>query len=134
MGNFMSLSFLAGPMGLFSAGLAIFFGFLWFCFRGGAKSCAVSDGEWSQMSDRLASEKREVSRLLDEARRTTERLERMIDAFERTYYTGEGPNGSVAAIFDGLNDCMKAECHAMAERAGKIQRSASKRTLAKNGR
>lgn len=129
----MSLAFLAGPMGLFSAGLAIFFGLFWLRFHSASADSSES-AAFLDIEKRLEREKREITRLLDEARQTTERLERMIDAFERTYYTGEGPNGSVAAIFDGLNDCMKAECHAMAERAGKIQRSASRHGLVKNGR
>lgn len=120
------MSWMMGPAGLVSLGAAIFVGFLWLRFRttrdarsddrahsGGSSR---TEREWSQMAERLEEEKRQVSRLLAEAQRTTASLERMIDSFDRTFYRGEGANGSVASIFDGLTDRMKSECRTMGER------------------
>lgn len=126
------MSWIMGPAGLVSLGAAIFVGFLWLRFRTARdarsddRACSGgqtrfngyprSEREWSQMTERLEEEKRQVTRLLAEAQRTTASLERMIDSFDRTFYRGEGANGSVASIFDGLTDRMKSECRTMAER------------------
>lgn len=114
----------SGPVALCAAGLAILVGLHWFRFR-------TRSGEADAICARLDEEKREVARLLDEARRTTERLERMIDTFERTFYAGEGPNGSVAAVFESLHEQSANECRVLAERTETMRRRFPTRTLTK---
>lgn len=74
-----------------------------------------------EMVDRLEEEKREINRLLDEARRTTSRLEEMIHSFEQTFCGDQSPHSSVAALFDGLSDSMLGQCRAITERTGQIR-------------
>jgi len=116
----MTLSILTSPAGLFSAGIVLLIGLLWLRFRTRPKQ--MPSGSEQEMSRSLEAQKREVLRLIREAQQTTDRLERMIDAFEQTFYTGRGPNGSVAAIFNGLSDQMRQECRQMAEWTGRRPR------------
>lgn len=130
----MSWSAICEPTVLISAGIALLIGFSWLKIRRGAVSkqtCVeeqyaepAADADLGEMTDRLEEEKREISRLLDEARQTASRLEEMLRAFDQTFFAEQSPHGSVSALFDGLSDSMLGQCRAITERTGQIRRKA----------
>ena len=147
----MSWSTICEPTVLISAGIALLIGFSWLRMRRGVvskrtrvmeqyagrepvarrydtapyparRSAAAED--LGEMTDRLEEEKREINRLLDEARQTASRLEEMLRAFEQTFFAEQSPHGSVSTLFDGLSDSMLGQCRAITERTGQIRRKA----------
>ena len=147
----MSWSAICEPTVLISAGIALLIGFSWLRIRRGAVCKKTRVGEpyagedpvarefnpdpysarlpattadIGEMTDRLEEEKREINRLLDEARQTASRLEEMLRAFEQTFFAEQSPHGSVSTLFDGLSDSMLGQCRAITERTGQIRRKA----------
>lgn len=106
----MDLTSWTGPIGLFLVGSVCLIGVL--CRR-----AASGNGEdWTETLNRLETEKRELARLLDEARRTARHLERMIDSFDKTFYSDQPEDCSVAGTMAGLNDQLRLETQKLSER------------------
>ena len=117
----MSLTLLAGPVGLFSAGIAMLLGFIWYRVRNRASGAnkAISAGcdnseieRLEALLSRLESEKASVEAALIEAGETTRRLERVIGSFEATFSPASTLPDSVPAIFSDLRsglDCVTSE-------------------------
>ena len=109
----MSLTILAGPVGLFLTGIAILFGLIWHFARNrkkyadDVKQIKNKNGETVRLEAlvaRLESEKASMEAALSRAGETTRRLERLIDSLEATFSPASPRADSVPAIFADLKN------------------------------
>lgn len=117
-GDFMLSNLPFGPLGVVLVGIVIFFGAMALLRRRERPSVGENPGEREKetfaspgngtgakeerleaMIRQLDDEKRTAAAMIRRAEETTRHLERMIDSFEKTFYSGKS---SVANIFDDL--------------------------------